>query len=355
MKFKNLLSIAFCGAVAISASAQSHHGYYMTPKLEHTEAYLTGETATPLTLNCWATPELIMPMEQPNGSVLASNIYENNSADMIARETTLNGTSKNYFLKLNGTSLSPSVTADNFKNGYLEVTFPDKKDYPRAEANTPQWASMPAANNVMLFHILLGSSPSRIGDSGNELSATGDECQISDLTAVYVGIKAPAGCTVKTYICTSSLSKSNYQKDTSGLTWNENFYGTVSPAAFDFEDVCDGTYKEMTSGPAYNCLAAMKYSSASWPNGYCGKYIDVAVYGVKPGDVIGFGGVQTLHDGWTPKSFVDNAGVNDIIADETNAPVEYYNLQGVKVAADNLSNGIYIKRQGSKATKVVVK
>lgn len=111
----------------------------------------------------------------------------------------------------------------------------------------------------------------------------------------------------------------------------------------------------MTSGAPYNCLAAMKYSSTSYPKGFATKYIDVAVYGVKPGDVIGFGGIQTLHDGWTPKTFVNGAGVNDILADDSNAPVEYYNLQGVKVSADNLSNGIYVKRQGSKATKFVVK
>jgi hypothetical protein len=36
-----------------------------------------------------------------------------------------------------------------------------------------------------------------------------------------------------------------------------------------------------------------------------------------------------------------------------NAPVEYYNLQGVKVA--NPSNGIFIKVQGNKATKVYIK
>ncbi len=43
------------------------------------------------------------------------------------------------------------------------------------------------------------------------------------------------------------------------------------------------------------------------------------------------------------------------ILDEGNAdaPVEYYNLNGVKV--ENPSNGIFIRRQGSKTTKVVVK
>ncbi len=42
----------------------------------------------------------------------------------------------------------------------------------------------------------------------------------------------------------------------------------------------------------------------------------------------------------------------ETVNSEINAPVEYYNLQGVKVA--NPSNGIFIKKQGSKATKVIL-
>ena len=44
----------------------------------------------------------------------------------------------------------------------------------------------------------------------------------------------------------------------------------------------------------------------------------------------------------------------DVIEIEENidAPVEYYNMQGVKVA--NPSNGIFIKKQGNKATKVIL-
>lgn len=45
-------------------------------------------------------------------------------------------------------------------------------------------------------------------------------------------------------------------------------------------------------------------------------------------------------------------GVEDVTVDE-NAPVEYYNLQGVRVA--NPENGIYIRRQGSKVSKVLVR
>lgn len=44
-------------------------------------------------------------------------------------------------------------------------------------------------------------------------------------------------------------------------------------------------------------------------------------------------------------------GIADIAVD-ANAPVEYYNLQGVKV--ENPANGIFVKKQAGKATKVVL-
>lgn len=46
----------------------------------------------------------------------------------------------------------------------------------------------------------------------------------------------------------------------------------------------------------------------------------------------------------------NGAGIAGIAAD-SNAPVEYYNLQGVRV--DNPENGLYIKVQGNKAAKVI--
>lgn len=46
------------------------------------------------------------------------------------------------------------------------------------------------------------------------------------------------------------------------------------------------------------------------------------------------------------------AGVNDVLDDDVNAPVEYFNLQGIKV--ENPSNGIFIRRQGTKTTKVAI-
>ena len=51
-------------------------------------------------------------------------------------------------------------------------------------------------------------------------------------------------------------------------------------------------------------------------------------------------------------TFTGSSALQDINVDE-NAPVEYYNLQGVKV--ENPENGIYIRRQGSKVSKAVIR
>ncbi len=48
------------------------------------------------------------------------------------------------------------------------------------------------------------------------------------------------------------------------------------------------------------------------------------------------------------------AGVEDVAVSES-GEVEYFTLQGVKVSADMLAPGVYVKRQDGKASKVVVK
>lgn len=51
------------------------------------------------------------------------------------------------------------------------------------------------------------------------------------------------------------------------------------------------------------------------------------------------------------------AGVDDMEADRPDVPVEYFNLQGVKMngAAESLPRGIYIKRRAGKSEKVVIR
>ena len=49
------------------------------------------------------------------------------------------------------------------------------------------------------------------------------------------------------------------------------------------------------------------------------------------------------------------SGIGSIGIDPANGPVEYYNLQGVRVAAENLAPGFYVVRQGDKVAKVLIK
>lgn len=279
---------------------------------------------------------------------------------MLVRHSTINNAEKNfYYTKVTGTALNDDESSYAFDdNGMLLCTIPNRIDYPRTDANTPNWAAAPASG-CMLFHLTLGGAPSRINDAENELSATFEEAYLSDCNGMYVGIKAPAGCTIKSFLSTSSISKANMQADlslNSGTVYNSNLEGKVQTAAFDYDVVCDGEYHEYTSGEAYNALAGLTYVSTKWPNGYCVKYVDVVVYGVKPGDVVGFAGVQTLHPGWTGQEFIEGgAGVEAVGVDNADAPVEYFNLQGMSVNADNLTPGIYIKRQGTETSKIVIK
>lgn len=50
----------------------------------------------------------------------------------------------------------------------------------------------------------------------------------------------------------------------------------------------------------------------------------------------------------------EDTGIAGVEADE-NAPVEYFNLNGVQVKADNMTPGVYVRRQGKNVTKVMVK
>ena len=51
-------------------------------------------------------------------------------------------------------------------------------------------------------------------------------------------------------------------------------------------------------------------------------------------------------------AYQELSGVENITVDDINAPVEYFNLSGIRV--DNPANGLYIRRQGSKVEKVIL-
>lgn len=52
-------------------------------------------------------------------------------------------------------------------------------------------------------------------------------------------------------------------------------------------------------------------------------------------------------------NYVKVSGVADVIVNDADAPVEYFNLQGIRVAEP--TSGLYIRRQGSKSEKVLIR
>ncbi|MDE7115901.1 MAG: hypothetical protein K2O56_05710 [Muribaculaceae bacterium] len=56
---------------------------------------------------------------------------------------------------------------------------------------------------------------------------------------------------------------------------------------------------------------------------------------------------------YTKTDYPEGSGVAGIVTDDSDAPVEFFNMQGVKVSGDE--PGLYIRRQGSKTSKIIVK
>ena len=77
---------------------------------------------------------------------------------------------------------------------------------------------------------------------------------------------------------------------------------------------------------------------------------------VAAGHYLGVFTIPTTHNSHLTKSKAiigKTSGLNGVDADDETAPVEYYNLQGIKVA--NPQEGIFIRKQGKKAEKVLIK
>ena len=137
------------------------------------------------------------------------------------------------------------------------------------------------------------------------------------------------------------------------LNKDKNLFACVNGNAnvniYEFEFV-DGV-------PTFNFLYEVYVKDATEVNQIC---FDAAnnmyIYGRKVGLAV-YSLPQDAPKAVTPAkaSYVilggELTGIEDVEFDE-NAPVEYYNLQGMKVA--NPEKGIFIKKQGKKATKVVL-
>ncbi len=112
------------------------------------------------------------------------------------------------------------------------------------------------------------------------------------------------------------------------------FYAIETPAAAEpaqFRAPAAADYKEATNGAVENVPAGSTFYHYTTRNGIQSG-ISVAK-NVKNGDV--------------------TTGIESIEADDAEADAVYYNLNGVRVDADNLTPGVYVKLVNGKATKVI--
>jgi len=319
-----LLSFSCVVALGVSAQTSGSFTYQIKNQVDNfgTEA-MENETATTTnsaTLCTWFDSDFSMQViDDATKTFTSSSIYTDAGGDLIKNKLK----SETNAEKLHGIYVTPTLVGE-----IIYVTVPSTYNDMGA-ADTPV-----EGPGTIVFHITFGSKPARVNDADNVWGA-----YLYGMTGAKVGIQAPAGAVVKAYFSTPGVAYNDVAKSS-------------QTAIIDFENIPDNKYTEVVSGAPYNSLAVTDAETwaAKWPSGYCCKFVDIAVSNVKPGDRIGFGGIQTLYPGCTQ---VELAGVEEAIADDSeNAPVEYYNLQGVKV--ENPTEGIFIKKQGGKATKVVL-
>lgn len=346
--YLTMAATLLCGCA--TAVAQSYHGFYRP----FTEEFVNnGKNGTSLN-------------EQWDPAHIANSKVKNKTQKVFWLETayhpdykfTVSDTESGTWID-EGADISP--TEDKLQDR-LDAGTHDGAILKKTYDNLMAWVTVPAqyykggtltdvpATGTVRFRIAAGGDPNRMGDQDNFYA--------TDMNGFYFTVCAPAGVTVESAVVAANGTQD--MEDGNGACYHT-------------------PYLKMGAVPADNTIADMTMTkdNQEWeggkvlftfkrPNkgaggadiyGFPVKYFDIVFRGVKAGDVIGLGNYQTLHEGYTPVSYKDagikaGSGVNEMVVDE-NAPVEYFNLQGVKVAEP--ANGIFIRRQGAKVEKVIVK
>lgn len=161
---------------------------------------------------------------------------------------------------------------------------------------------------------------------------------------------------------------------TSGTHKNTDSYGSFEEHYTDVElgtnesgDLVEDGKSENTFIVTYDCfgLQLREYEYEKEDNGdeWYQEYRGTVTYDPTHGYPVEY--VMAVRGDYYGEEYVDQSrkvfsnytsvevdGIEAVGADEENAPVEYFDLQGKRVA--NPSAGLYIRRQGSRATKVIL-
>ena len=155
-----------------------------------------------------------------------------------------------------------------------------------------------------------------------------------DLTSVSIGNSVTTICDYAFYGC-------------SGLT-SITIPNSVTSIGYDAFYECTGLtkiYCKATNPPACEAYYDDSYQVCS------DESLQNATLYVPTGCKTAYESVDPWRNFWNIVE-TDFSGVEETLVDEEGEPAEYYNLQGVKVAYPE--NGIFIKKQGSRTTKIVL-
>jgi hypothetical protein len=155
----------------------------------------------------------------------------------------------------------------------------------------------------------------------------------------------------ESWLISKSLDLTNVASPVLTFSHAVNKFGTIDDVATQAKVVVS-----TDGGSTWNNLEGVTFpTSLSWT--FLDVTVDLSAYEGKTIQIaFAYTSSESSAGTWEVKNFLltgqKSASVSNIVVDE-NAPVEYFNLQGVRVA--NPENGLYIRRQGNKATKVLVK
>lgn len=193
----------------------------------------------------------------------------------------------------------------------------------------------------------------KYGDDGSFIDIEADlDCLIEN-TAVNEFDKKPD---TDTYLWvdmdpTTSHSKLEYQVDLYYMEDTELHFVLDKPLRYDGGNLLVTTFSDVTNGN--EAMAMVTYAMRT------DKYTTMAMGSDKESFLDCYDTGQ-MYDYQGPNKYLPvvkfectaAAGITSVDAD-TAAPAQYFNLQGV--AVDNPTSGLYIRRSGDKATKVIVK
>lgn len=237
-------------------------------------------------------------------------------------------------------------------------------------STTPPVIEATEVNNVLATTALVSGTPVKVNyaltvgyASGSSIFACdedGDFIQLYGTNILKAGDVIPAG-----WEGTYTL----YGDNTPEITFNEGALpaateGTFTPKEVEATAITDALVNHVVTVKNVNFEEATPATKTDF-TGTVGEttlnlYNQYELASVEAGkyDVTGVVAIRNLNGSPVAKFFVTNITKSEtdsallIGAGDNAAPVEYYNLQGVRI--DNPANGIFIRRQGSKAQKIVL-